>query len=153
MFLAAERASEIHLADYLPANLREIRPLPERYATVISAYCADSATADRDTREALMRNITSLVQPGGLFLTAALRRCRAYMVGGKRFPSANVDESVLRAVLERAFGRATVETRMLAEQESHGYRGILLAGAQAASSSRRMPATGIATQSGRLLSS
>src|SRR5262249_9725210 len=105
VFLAAPKASEIHLADYLPANLHEIerwlqrdpaahdwrpfvrytlqcegvtaptdedvarredltrakitrllevdarRPVPlgRCYPTVISAYCADSATDDRET--------------------------------------------------------------------------------------------------------
>ncbi len=148
VFLAADRASEIHLADYLPANLREIErwlnrepdahdwsafvrytlkregtatpsdadvaareqrtrdkitrlltadardpePLPQRYATVVSAYCADSATADRATWETYMRHITGLVRPGGLFVTAALRRSTGYVVGGRTFPSANVDE-------------------------------------------------------------
>ena len=155
VFLAAPTASEIHLADYLPANLEEIErwrtrdpaahdwrefvrytleceglaapteddvtrreeltrskitrllqvdarrpvPLDRRYATVISAYCADSATDDRAMWETLMANIADLVAPGGLFITAALRRCRSYLVGDKRFPSANVDEHDLRRVL------------------------------------------------------
>ena len=29
---------------------------------------------------------------GGTFMTAALRRSRGYLVGGKPFPSANIDE-------------------------------------------------------------
>ena len=48
-----------------------------------------------------MANITDLVEPGGLFITAALRRCRSYLVGDKRFPSANVDEHDLQRVLAR----------------------------------------------------
>jgi hypothetical protein len=187
VFLAAEAASEIHLADYLPENLREIerwlardpeahdwrpfvhytlqcegiaeptadqvarreeltreritkllqvdarhpRPLDERYATVISAYCADSATDDRATWEAFMRHIGGLVRPGGVFLTSALRRCRYYVVGGKRFPGANVDEHDVRAALEAGFGHVTVETRELAEHASQGYRGIVLASGSA----------------------
>ena len=66
------------------------------YGTVISAYCADSATADPTTWETYMRNIAGLVAPGGLFITAALRRCSGYVVGGKVFPSACVDEDDLR---------------------------------------------------------
>jgi hypothetical protein len=188
VFLAAGKASEIHLADYLPANLREIErwikrdadahdwsafvrytlqcegiaaptdrqiqdreevtrakitkllhadarhadPLGERpdksYATVISAYCADSATGDRATWETLMSHITGLVGPGGMFITAALRRCRWYLVGGKPFPSANVDEDDLRAVLEPGFGGGggVIEARDLAGHQSQGYSGIVL---------------------------
>jgi hypothetical protein len=185
VFLAAPKASEIHLADYLPANLEEIerwrtrdpaahdwrafvrytleceglaaptdeeitrreeltrskvtrllevdarRPvaLGQRYATVISAYCADSATDDRATWETLMANITGLVGPGGLFLTAALRRCRSYLVGDKRFPSANVDEHDLRRVLAPGFS-PRVHVRKLRGHEAQGYSSIVLADAR-----------------------
>jgi hypothetical protein len=186
VFLAAPHASEIHLADYLPANLREIErwlrrepgahdwrpfvrytlqcegiehpteaqvtereeltrtrvtrllevdarhpsPLAERYATVVSAYCADSATEDRAVWETFMEHIAGLVRPGGVFVTAALRRCRYYVVGDKRFPSADVDEVDVGAVLARRFGRATVEARRLAEHAAQGYSGIVLAWAR-----------------------
>ena len=191
VFLASETASEIHLGDYLPENLREIErwiqrdddahdwrpfvhytleceglvsptseeisqreeltrakitrllqvdarepePLCERYGTVISAYCADSATADRGTWHSYMNHISGLVRPGGTFITAALRRCRGYMVGGKSFPSANVDEHDLRAALDPSFDRddTLIEVRELAEHESKGYSGIVLARAQGAS--------------------
>jgi hypothetical protein len=187
VFLAAEHASEIHLADYLPANLEEIRrwidrdprahdwrpfvrytlmcegdpdpsgadvtrreeltrsritrllpadarrahPLgePATYATVISAYCADSATADRAEWAAFMDRISGLVAPGGTFVTAALRRARHYVVGDKRFPSADVDERDLRAVLTPRFS-AAVEVRALAEHADQGYEGIVLAHAR-----------------------
>ena len=183
VFLAAPHASELHLADYLPANLREIRrwlerdpeahdwrpfvrytlqcegiadptaaqvaereeltrsrvtrlleldarrpiPVEQPYATVISAYCADSATADRATWETFMAHIAALVRPGGVFVTSALRRCRHYVVGGKRFPCANVDEHDLGALLERRFARSTVEWRELAGHAAQGYSGIVLA--------------------------
>jgi NNMT/PNMT/TEMT family protein len=185
VFLAAPKASEIHLADYLPGNLEEIErwrnrdpaahdwrafvrytlqcegltaptddeisrreeltrskitrllrvdarrpvPLDQRYATVISAYCADSATDDRATWETLMANITALVAPDGLFLTAALRRCRSYVVGDKRFPSANVDERDLRRVLTPGFS-ARVQVRQLQGHEAQGYSSVVLADAR-----------------------
>ena len=185
VFLSADRASEIHLADYLPQNLAEIErwlerdadahdwrpfvrytlecegldapteeelaqreeltrgkvtrllqadardrdPVGERYATVVSAYCADSATADRATWEAYMRHIAGLVEPGGVFITAALRRSRSYLVGGKRFPSADVDEHDLRAVLEPDFdcGDGAIQVREVPEHARLGYSGIVLA--------------------------
>ncbi len=187
VFLAAEKASELHLADYLPANLEEIRrwlardpaahdwrpfvrytlrcegiaeptdadverreeltrakitklltadagradPLgaPCAYPTVISAYCADSATADRSTWATFMRHIGGLVEPGGTFITSALRNARHYVVGGKRFPSACVDEHDLRRVLDPCFD-GVVESRALAEHAAQGYEGIVLAAAR-----------------------
>jgi selenocysteine lyase/cysteine desulfurase len=184
VFAAAEVASEIHLGDYLPANLAEIRrwldrepgahdwrpfvrytlqcegivsptdaemtaredltrkkiteliqvdgrhspPVDRQYSTVISAYCADSATGDRVTWEPFMRNITELVRPGGLFVGAALRRCRHYRVADKLFPSADVDERDVRAVLRPGFeaADATIEVRQVALGATHGYTAIVL---------------------------
>jgi hypothetical protein len=185
VFLSADRASEIHLADYLPQNLAAIeswlrgdadahdwrpfvrytlecegldapteaqvarrealtrakvtrllqadagdrRPLGERYSTVVSAYCADSATANRATWEAYMRHIAGLVEPGGVFITSALRRSRSYLVGGKRFPSADVDEHDLRAVLEPEFD-CEIEVREVPDHARLGYAGIVLVSAR-----------------------
>jgi hypothetical protein len=187
VFLAAPAASEIHVADYLPANLREIerwlaseegahdwrpfvaytltcegtdptaRRIEERealtrakitrllhadardpeplgaYATVVSAYCADSATDDRAVWRTYMSHITGAVRPGGLFITSALRRCRSYLVGGKPFPSADVDERDVLDALEASFGRqsSTVELREVPEHAVQGYAGIVLASARA----------------------
>jgi NNMT/PNMT/TEMT family protein len=185
VFLAAGTASEIHLADYLPANLSEIarwidrepgahdwrpfvrytlecegvaapteeqitrreelarckitrlvqadagrsEPVQERYATVISAYCADSATGDHAVWRTFMHHIAGRVEPGGVFITSALRRCRSYLVGGKPFPSANVDEHDLHAVLEPGFEPASgsIEVRALPEHDEQGYTSIVLA--------------------------
>ncbi len=191
VFLSAGRASEIHLADYLPQNLAEIErwlrrdpgahdwrpfvrytleceglrapsdaqlaerealtrekvtrllaadagdrePVAERYGTVVSAYCADSATSDRATWERYMRHISGLVRPGGVFITAALRRSSSYLVGGKRFPSADVDEHDLRAVLEPDFD-CEIVVREVPEHARLGYAGIVLVRA-----SRRPPAS------------
>jgi hypothetical protein len=79
-----------------------------------------------------MQRIAGMVRPGGTLMTAALRRSSGYVVGGKTFPSPNVDESDMRAVLEPCFGRAnlTIEACELAEQGSHGYASIVLARAQ-----------------------
>ena len=199
VFLAAEKASEVHLADGLQANLREIErwmarepdahdwrpfvrhtlqcegvadataeqlaareeltraritrvlradardpePVGERYGTVISASCADSAAADRATWELCMRNISGLVRPGGLFVTAAPRRARFSVVGGKRFPRAGVDEDDVRAVLEPAFGAPNgwIQVRGIDEAPPHGSDGIVLGVARRADeSSRPQPA-------------
>ena len=186
VFLAAGTASEIHLADYLPANLREIerwldrdpdahdwrpfvsytltcegiaspsatqidqrealtrakvtrlvqadarRPEPiGAYSTVVSAYCADSATSDRATWRTYMHHIAGAVGPDGLFITSALRRSRSYLVAGKPFPSANVDEDDVREVLAADFGPAggSVEVRQLPEHSGQRYSSIVLASA------------------------
>jgi hypothetical protein len=104
-----------------------------RYGIVLSCFCADSATDDKATWARYMRHIGSLVAPGGLLLLAALRRCRAYGVGERRFPSADVDECDIAAQLH-AGGFAPAGTRIevvaVPRQRPLGYDGIVLAAAR-----------------------
>ena len=192
VFPAAEKAAHIHLAEYLPANLREIehwlarapeahdwRPFvrytlqcegiaapteqqvshreelarhkitrllgadlrqpyalgagaADPYGVVISAYCADSATSIHAQWHIFMQRIFSLVRPGGTLLTAALRQTQGYRVGGKLFPSADLDESDLRAAMELYCdsGNLTVEVGDLGAMNAKGYGSILLAKGQ-----------------------
>ena len=184
VFLAAPVASELHLGDYLDANLAEIRrwlggdpaahdwrpfvrytltcegiaaptdhdiraredltrtrvtrllhvdgrrsSTEPRYATVVSAYCADSATNSPAEWAVFMGHVLDRVEPGGLLLTAMLRRSHGYHVGGAIFPSADVDEGHLRRLVAARWGAAegTVEVHSLTDQPDHGYAGIVLA--------------------------
>jgi NNMT/PNMT/TEMT family len=105
-----------------------------KFATVLSPYCADSATDDKAVWARYSRNIASLVRPGGVMLTSALRRCRLYKIGTRFFPAADIDESDLRAVLEEDFIPESVEVdvRVVPEHRDQGYEGILLARARKA---------------------
>lgn len=189
VFPAVSKASEIHLGDFLPANLREIErwighdadahdwrpfvhytlecegraapteneitqreeaargkitkllevdirsadPLGKskrrEYGIVISAYCADSATEARVVWEVYMRRMIEMVRPGGTLIIAALRRTHCYLVGGKPFPSANIDESDFHAVLGPHFERENlvIQVCQVPECKSHGYSSIVLA--------------------------
>ena len=108
------------------------RPEPVgAYGTVVSAYCADSATAGHATWRTYMHHIAGAVGPDGLFITSALCRCRGYLAAGKPFPYANVDEHDVRDVLATVFGSfsGSVEVRDLPEHSAQGYSGIVLASA------------------------
>jgi len=98
------------------------------FAAVLSPYCAESATSDPATWARFCRNIASLVRPGGLFLTAALRLSRGYKSGERFFPATPIDEHDLRAILGEDFEPASVEVevRELREHASQGFSGILL---------------------------
>ena len=78
----------------------------------------------------MMRNVVGLTATGGTFLTAALRRCRSYQVGGKLFPGADVDVEEIHEALDADFVRTTVGTRDVGDADGHGYRGIVLAVAE-----------------------
>lgn len=105
-----------------------------QFATVLSPFCADSATDNKAVWARYSRNIASLVRPGGLMLTAALAHCEGYRVGSRYFPSANIGPADLRAVLAEDFVPDTieVETREATEQHEQGYSSVLLARARKA---------------------
>ncbi|GIF68786.1 hypothetical protein Ais01nite_68210 [Asanoa ishikariensis] len=116
------------ITDLIQVDAHHRHPVNRRYATVISPYCADSATDNLTTWRQLMRNITDLVEPGGLFVTAALHQCAGYTVGDRRFPSANVSEDDLRAALRPDFDRSNevIEVHSTNQDATHGYGGVLL---------------------------
>ena len=104
----------------------------ETYPLVMSCYCADSATSDKDTWNEYMKNIISMTDSGGTFITTALRKCRHYRVGERYFPSAYVDEHDFTRILSLDFSpkNTTIKIQRLAEHDSVGYSSILLAHAQ-----------------------
>jgi hypothetical protein len=82
--------------------------------------------------EMYSHNVTSLVKPGGLYVTAALRNTTSYEVGDRTFPSANVNEKDIKRFLfrKREDGKldfspenTNIEHRGL---KGHGYSGIVL---------------------------
>jgi len=125
---AREDLTRTRITELVRVDARHSRPVDRRYPMVISPYCADSATDERTTWELFMRHITGLVQPGGLFITAALRRCRGYTVAGKTFPGADVDEHDLRTVLQPEFDPldGSIVVRHTSQDATHGYSAILL---------------------------
>lgn len=130
---ARETLTRSKITKLFKVDLREADPLggqgENAYGTVISAYCADSATGDQATWRRYMRCIASLARPGGLLITSALAGSRGYVVGGKLFPSPNLSEHDMRAVLETCVNPATlaIEAHRLEQQRHHGYAGVLLA--------------------------
>ena len=100
------------------------------YDALFTFYCADSATGDKAEWRWYMRNILSLLIPGGTLIMAALRNCRAYKVGENWFPGADIDEADLRSALDAA-GFIRDQTHIVARdvpgQSCRGYDGILLA--------------------------
>ena len=106
--------------------------LHQRYDALVSCFCADSATDDKATWRRYMSNILGLVRPGGLFVGAALRRCRRYRVGHAQFPCADVDERDLHAALRDAGcsqHSIRIEVEDVPQHRALGYDGIVLAAA------------------------
>lgn len=128
-------ATSKKITKVLEANARNDDPIgPDfrgKYPIVISCFCADSATDNHNDFSLLVRNIASLVQPGGMFAIACLRDTSFYKTNESHFPSARVDEIILEKVLKNIFlpQSVRIETKHLPDHKQQGYSGIILASA------------------------
>lgn len=132
-----EELLRARLARLVRADAGAVDPLGAagrgQYGIVLSCYCADSATADPATCRRYLANIASLLAPGGLLLLACLRRCAAYHIGSRRFPSAQLDERQLRTWLatpELALQIRRMQVAATPRQRAFGYDAVLLTSAR-----------------------
>ena len=91
-----EREVKGKLSGFLHCDIREKDIFGNKFDFVMSFYCADSMTDDKEKWKEYFTNILNVVRPGGFFIGGALYRCRKYMIDGAEFPSANLDENDVR---------------------------------------------------------
>lgn len=121
------------LTKSIQANAGRTDPLGKRaresYPVVVSCYCADSATDNHRDFELYLKNVISLIKPGGIFILACLRKAKYYKVGSLFFPSANVDEHLLSRILRTDFlpRSIKIEVKRLPSHREQGYTSIILA--------------------------
>jgi len=130
--LEREQLTRAKSTTLLRVDMRNDRPLAGAqrcYATVLTAYCVDSATDSLDDWQACMRRVVGLVRPGGTLLVAALGRTRSYFVGGKAFPSPFLEAADMEKLLRDYFpdSALTVRTVLVPECAPHGFSSIILA--------------------------
>jgi hypothetical protein len=105
------------------------------YDLVITGYCLDCLSASKRVWARCMRNVLSLLRPGGSLVLCALNRSRAFRTGGTWFPAANIGRDDLFATLRtNGFdaGSIAIERHDFPEHRASGYEAILLATASKA---------------------
>lgn len=104
----------------------------QKYDVVVSNFCAESATDDRQQWRIFMRNIASLVRPGGKFIICALKGAHSYLVGRKVFPAVNINEADLAWGLMTAGCKPeSLDIRSVpADRPSRYYEGLMFAVAE-----------------------
>jgi hypothetical protein len=111
-------------ADPLGADKRAYYPL------VASHYCAEACTTDKDEWRDCMRNISSLVAPGGTLILSVCGAASAYAVGDRNFPCAGVDEvDVLSSLREIGFTDIDLRVRQVPSQSEQGFSSVVFAAA------------------------
>lgn len=137
--LRRERQTRRVVRGLYVSDARWRHPLgPQRegfYDLLISGFCLDAISADKRIWRRAMRNVLSLVAPGGTVILHFLAGCRAYKVGARMFPGSNLSsDDLFRALLDLGFERHGIDVQLIAcpHNLEYGYSGILTASARRA---------------------
>ncbi len=120
LVLAREALVRSRVLGYFFCDVTQRDPLgpTHRHAhdCLTSFYCADSITYQKSKWHAYMRNIFSMLKPGGFFIGASMRNCTYYLAGGRTFPAANVNESDwLEVLTQNGFDRRSLRIEVADE--------------------------------------
>lgn len=131
---AQQREDELRqrITQVLAADAGEDDPLGAEkrgyYPLVTSLCCADSATDDKDTWRLYMRNIASLVSPGGMLILSACGEHSHYCVGERCFPGANISgQDMLACLIELGFRDIDIRMRQVPDSSAQGFGCTILA--------------------------
>ena len=103
------------------------------YDLLVSGFCLDAISGDKRVWRRCMRNVLSMVAPGGTVIVHFLHKCRAYKVGNRMFPGSNLSvDDVTRVFEELGFDRRSVDAQVIPcpDNAQYGYAGILTASAR-----------------------
>lgn len=130
--LSREQTTRQRITRVLPGDAGDENPLGiekrRYYPLVTSHYCAEGATNDKETWRLYMRNIASLVAPGGTLILSACGVADFYCVGERRFPCAGVSgQDVLSCLLEDGFGNIDLRVRQVPGHAEQGYSSVIFA--------------------------
>ncbi|MBV9470956.1 MAG: hypothetical protein JO316_13840 [Abitibacteriaceae bacterium] len=129
---AREQDVRSRITRVLPGDAGQKDPLgPDMrgyYPLVTSLCCADSATNNKGTWRLFMENISSLVQPGGMWIISACGEHSYYCVGQRCFPGANISgRDMLNCLLELGYRDIDVRLREVPGSSEHGFGCTILA--------------------------
>lgn len=100
---------------------------PRVYYDIINVnFVPESITSRRDKWLLALKNITSLVKPGGLFIITALKHAAYYELGDKVFPAVDISEIDLMDVLEvNGFAKKSIRYKTIKAMPYRGYKGMI----------------------------
>ncbi len=130
-----EKLTRSRITRVLPGDAGETDPLGADmrgfYPLVTTHYCAEGATNSKSTWERYMRNICSLVAPGGMIILSACGAADFYMVGERRFPCAGVTaQDILGSLSDNGFGNIDLRVRQVPDHSEQGYSSVLFTRAE-----------------------
>lgn len=120
----------------LRCDIRQAKPLgyAKRYAAVACFYTTEQASSTIEEWHSVMRNLASLVEPGGDLFTCAMGNCEYYILydgkgNPKKYPVPRLAEDDFRKALsDSGFDpeNMLIRYQKLEGQESEGVFGVIL---------------------------
>jgi methyltransferase len=116
----------------MPADIRAADPLGRAargsYALVTSHYCAEAISTDKDVFRNNMKNLASLVSPGGSLITSTCGAAEFYKVGTRHFPCSGVTaREVLESLTVLGFRDVDLRIRSTPAHTHQGYASVVFA--------------------------
>ena len=106
------------------------------YDLIITGFCIDAISSDPRVFRRCLRNVTSMLQPGGTFIIHALHQCKAYKCGDRMFPGSNlsIDDHARWRCWRTASSPSSIDVQVIPcrDNAGYGYSGILTASARKA---------------------
>jgi NNMT/PNMT/TEMT family len=131
---AKEQLTRKRITEFLLTDAKQRYPLGRErigfYDLLITGFCVDCISTSKVIWRKCMENVFTVLQGGGSFVVAALRRCKGYRVGERWFPACDIDRTDFERALFRSGADPTflrIEERDLPSHDAQGYYGILLA--------------------------
>jgi len=127
-----QRETRARLTRVLPCDVRAADPLgPEAragYALVTSHYCAEAISTDKAVFRQNVKNLASLVAPGGVLVTSACGAADFYKVGARSFPCSGVTpQEVLASLTLAGFRDIDLRIRSTPSHADQGYASVVFA--------------------------
>lgn len=107
---------------FLHCDITKLDPIGQvwrqKFPVVSSFYCADGRTDDKEEWEKSLRNIFSLLSPGGFYVGAALYKAGKYEYGGRVYPNPMLNEvDVRRLMKSNGFDMNTLRLEIVGESK------------------------------------
>jgi NNMT/PNMT/TEMT family len=103
------------------------------YDLLVTGFCLDAVSSDKRVWHRCMCNVLSTLHEGGLLILHSLYRCKAYKVGERMFPGADVSEDdLVESLVCNGFRRSSIDVHVIPcpDNAQYGYAGILVASAR-----------------------
>lgn len=127
-----EQEARTRITCVLPGDVTDTDPLgPARrgfYPLVTAHYCAEGISTSQETWRVYMRNIMSLVKPGGVLILSACGAGSFYRVGDLYFPSTKLNpQDVLACLRDNSFINIDLRIRQIPAEQ--GFSNVIFASA------------------------